>query len=149
MQPIKFLKIDSFDKKDTNDLFEEMCKQIAHMTPFEGKCRILNLSGSKEKIDAYQATVSDVLKLIHIYDVKFEFKVTYKSINPEDEKKKISPDFSAGQSKDYSEILLENQGMEIKNPDLIDLVKPISIVVEEPKIKIQDLSSLPKPPDFE
>jgi hypothetical protein len=147
MQPVKYLKIDSFDTEDTNALFEAMCVNIAHLTPFEGKCRILDISGSKEKIDAYKASLADVLKFVKKYDIKFDFKVTYVSTNPADEKKKPIPNFSAGLSEDYSKVFMREQAEDIKDPELKETSRPVKPVIADPPPSIKmDLNNLPEPP---
>lgn len=148
MQPVKYLKIDSFEAEDTNALFEAMCKNIANMTPFEGKCRILDLSGNKEKIDSYRASFADVLKFIKKYDVKFDFKVNYVSSDPADEKKKDSPNFSVGQFPDSSKALMQAQKDEIQNPELKELIKTNPVIPDQEPIVKRDFSSIPPPPDL-
>lgn len=132
-----FIEIDSFSSEDLNDMFNAIAKKIAHMSPLEARERILELSGSKRSIETYKATMSDVLKIITIYDIPMKFRVEWLA-NDENaflkKVKAIEPKFEQGLVEDSAYAALKEQRDDITNPDLKDVVVPpvVSPITPEP-----------------
>lgn len=144
MSEIKFLKIDSFKESDTNDMFEAICKKACDINPKEAKL-LINNNLTEDSVIGYKASLSDLIALIGMYDVEFEFKVSFLSREavkryPSDEKKKIKLDNGLNVCESYKKMSLQEK--EITNPDLIDIVAPVFTPVEVKETPI-DASKIP------
>lgn len=84
-----FASINSFEKDDLNALFEVISTDIIGMDPIKVKQEKLGLEGSKKEIEEYPVSISDILTLITIYGIKFNFKINYEEKVKIDGRKKI------------------------------------------------------------
>lgn len=145
---VQYLKIDTFGAEDTDALFVALCKKTCDLDPDEAKILISAQKLNKSNVVGYKASLTDLLALIHEYDIPFEFKVSFlergkveKGVSST-EKKNIPIDASPKVCDTYKQ--MEKQRSDIKNPELLEEVKPP--VFEEPKkatINPKDIPSFP------
>lgn len=112
---IKYLKINSFKPEDTNDLFEALCKKACDIDVNEAKIAC-NESLDEKSVVGYKASLSDVIALIGLYDIEFEFKTSFVSREVSEEKKNPEIPKKDPPSDRYSK--MAKQADDIINPDL-------------------------------
>lgn len=141
---IKFLKINSFKPEDTNALFEALCEKACGVDINEAKM-LCNEDIDKKSVVGHKASLSDVIALIGLYDIEFEFKVSY-----------VSRDSSLGQKKNNetpkaeppSDVFAKMvaQKNDISNPDLQNeesKKESLPAFIEPPELPI-DPNKIPK-----
>ncbi len=150
----EYIEIDSADEKDVNAMFNAICKQVIKQSPFSVKKDILDFPGEDEEIEAAQVIIQDLLEVLRIYDISYEFKLKAsftELVKPDKKKKEIfekPPEFNGGQKPSDLHKKMEDQKAEITNPDL----KEVSMAVisgptfntEEKKIDPGSIEDFPE-----
>lgn len=113
---IKYLKINSFKEEDTNALFEALCEKACDTNINEAKM-LCNDNLDEKSVVGYKASLSDVIALIGLYDIEFEFKTSYVSRDSSPEQKKNNETPKQEQPSDkFSKMVAQKN--DITNPDL-------------------------------
>lgn len=120
---VKFLKIDTFNADDTDALFVALCEKACDLHPNEAKITLSAEKLDKNSVLAYKASLSDLLALIQMYDIPFEFKVSFLDRGKVEGKgssaeKKNMPVNESMVCDTYKQ--MEKQRQQITNPDLVE-----------------------------
>lgn len=121
---IKYLQIDSFEKTDTNALFEALCDKACDIPVIKGKM-LVRPKLTKEQAASHIADLDDLLVLVKVYDIPFSFKVTFMERVKGELKteQKAVPVFDDALKVCDVYKHMTKQSEEITNPDLIDVVQ--------------------------
>lgn len=140
---INYLKITTFGEKDTNDLFEALCKKACDTDSNEAKL-LCNDSLDPKSVIGYKASLSDCIALIGLYDLEFEFKVNYVARELSTKVHKFVKEEKLPISDTHTK--MKEQSENITNPDLKDVKKNS---LQAPKFSEgKNLTDLPKIPNF-
>lgn len=126
----KFASINTFEKDDLNALFEVICTDIIGAEPMKVKQEKLGLEGSKKEIEEYPVSISDILNLITIYGIKFNFKINYEEKVKADGRKKeeVKKEFAPETpKKDLTKAALDEQKRDLKVEEKKEDVPPFDL----------------------
>jgi len=146
MSEIKFLEIDSFADSDTNALFVALCKKACGIDPDDAKIAVSAEKLDKNSVVGYNATLTDLLSLIGMYDIPFKFRAEYLSREvggSSSAEKKNLPIDSSKVCDVYKE--MEKQSKDITNPDLVE--RP-NFIGDDKKLNQDTFIDPTKIPDF-
>jgi hypothetical protein len=116
-----YAKINTLEKHDLNDLFEVICNDIIGLPPLKVKMEKLGLNGSEKEIKKYEPNLGDILNLIAMYGVRFEFKIVYeKKLKDPSKRKDILDEAIASEVKpvvNTVEVSMKEQGKDVNIPE--------------------------------
>lgn len=144
---VKYLKIDTFSDTDTDALFVALCKNTCNIDANEAKILVSYEKLDKKTVIGYKATLTDLVSLIGMYDIPFEFKVSYldqgvvaKGVLPAEKKNVVIQDDSRV-CDTYKE--MEKQKRDLENLEVSETKTEPPSFTPEPKKEI-DPSLIPK-----